>query len=78
MRMDFQAAQNRAEEMLKDFAAEHAPGMDCDFFVKSDQYTEKGIIDFAVSWGAYFDHASGPDWKERQAILKAFEEDLKK
>jgi len=38
VRLEIQDAEERAEEMLKDFAADHAPGVPCKFFVKSDLY----------------------------------------
>jgi nucleotide-binding universal stress UspA family protein len=52
VRLEIHDAQKRAEEMLKDFAADHAPGVPCDFFVKSDLYPEKWISKFAISFGA--------------------------
>jgi nucleotide-binding universal stress UspA family protein len=52
VRLEMQDAQKRAEEMLKDFAAAHAPGVSCEFFVRSDLYAEKWIGKSAISFGA--------------------------
>lgn len=38
VRLEIHDAQKRTEEMLKDFAADHAPGLPCEFFVKRSVY----------------------------------------